>query len=358
MKLNMNTKLWSVAAVAIAMMTTGATAAESVSLTTVSGYPPTASWVAKFQEVYVPEVERRLAETGNYEIDWTYGWGGAIVGPKGELEAIETGLADIGVVQTVFHPDRLRVYDIAYATPFVSTDIDLISKTVNDLAGVYPEMQRVWTENGQKMLVALAAVDNYQIMMRGEFTGPASLQGKKIGGAGMALRYIESVGATGVSSNLADYYNGVATGIFDGVIVWATAGNNFKIYEPAPTYVEVDFGGVNSMALSINSDVWESLPAEVQTALQDAAEVYREALAEFSIEDAASAIDQMVEQGVTVVEVSAEDRTEWAAGLPNIAAEWAAEVEAKGVPGTKILSDYIAAMKAADQPVLRDWSAN
>jgi len=346
-----------VATMLLGVSTVALQAAETIKLTTVSGYPKTAAWVQQFEESFVPAVNARLAETGAYEIDWVYGWGGAIVGPKGELDAIESGLADIGVVQTVFHPDRLRVYDIAYATPFVTTDLDLITKTVNDLADQFEEMHYPWQDSGQVMLTSLAAVDNYQILLDGEYAGPESLQGKKLGGAGTNLRYIESVGATGVSSTLADFYNGVATGIFDGVIVWATAAEAFKIYEAAPTYVKVDFGGVNSMALSVNESVWEGLPEEVQTALQDAAEVYRSDLANFAMSEAAQSIEDMVADGATVVEVSQQDRAQWAAGLPDIASEWASEVEALGAPGGEILTAYIAAMKSAGETVLRDWSA-
>lgn len=331
-------------------------AADSIRLTTVSGYAKTAAWVQIFEEVYVPEVNKRLAETGNFEIDWSYGWGGSIVGPKGELEAIEVGLADIGIVQTVFHPDKMRIYDIAFATPFVTTDLDLVTKTVNDLTAEFPAMQDVWADNGLKFLTTLAAVDNYQILLDGEYTGPESLNGLKLGGAGMNLRYVESVGATGVSSTLADFYNGVASGLFDGVIAWATAAEAFKLYEAAPTYVKVDFGGVSSMALSVNEGVWEGLPEEVQTALHESAEIYREALANFAMSEAAQSVEDMVAAGATVVQVSAEDRQAWADGLPNIAQEWAAEIEAKGAPGGEILTAYIAAMRAADQTILRDWS--
>ncbi|MBT0959090.1 C4-dicarboxylate TRAP transporter substrate-binding protein [Alphaproteobacteria bacterium KMM 3653] len=332
-------------------------AAETVNLTTVSGYAKTAAWVQIFEDVYVPAVNAKLAETGNYEINWNYGWGGSIVGPKGELEAIEVGLADIGVVQTVFHPDKLRVYDIAFATPFVTTDLDLVTRTVNDLTAEFPAMQQVWSDNGMHFLTTLAAVDNYQILLNGEYTGPESLNGLKLGGAGMNLRYVEGVGATGVSSTLADFYNGVASGLFDGAIAWATAAEAFKLYEAAPTYVKVDFGGVNSMALSVNEGIWEGLPEEVQIALNESAETYREALAKFSMEEAAQAIDDMVAAGATVVQVSQEDRKIWADGLANIAQEWATEVEATGAPGGDILDAYIAAMKAADQTILRDWSA-
>jgi TRAP-type C4-dicarboxylate transport system substrate-binding protein len=341
----------------LASLTTPGLATETIRLTTVSGYPATADWVKMFEESFVPAVNERLAATGNYAIDWVYGWGGSIVNPRGEFDAIEAGLADIGVVQTVFHPDRLRAFDIAYATPFVTTDLDLITRTVNDLTVQFPEMLYGFSDNGQIMLTTLAAVDNYQILLNGEFTGPESLRGLRLGGAGMNLRYIEAVGATGVSSGLADFYNGISTGIYDGAIVWATAARAFRLYEAAPTYVTVDFGGVNSMALGVNERVWNGLPEEVQVALRDSAEVYRHALARYSMDEAAAAVAAMVADGATVVDVSDEDRAAWAAGLPNIALEWAAEVEARGAPGHEILSAYIAAMEAAGQTVLRDWSA-
>lgn len=357
MKNSILTGSTAVAALMLAATTMPSFAAETIKLTTVSGYPKTAAWVEVFETTYVPEVNKRLAEKGDYEIEWSYGWGGAIVGPKGELEAIETGLADIGIVQTVFHPDKLRVYDIAFATPFVTTDLDLVTKTVNDLTEQFPAMKAVWAQNGLEFLTTLAAVDNYQILLDGEYTGPDSLKGLKIGGAGTNLRYVESVGATGVSSTLADFYNGVASGLFDGVIAWATAAEAFKLYEAAPTYVKVDFGGVNSMALSVNETVWAGLPEDVQVVLRDSAEVYREALANYAMDEAAQSVEDMVAAGATVVQVSQEDRVIWANGIDNIAGEWAAEVEATGAPGTEILKAYIDAMKAAGQTVLRDWSA-
>ena len=47
-------------------------------------------------------------------------------------------------------------------------------------------------------------------------------------------------------------------------IIWPEATITFKIAEVAPNYLETDFGtGVNK-SLTVNTDVWKSLPAEVQ----------------------------------------------------------------------------------------------
>lgn len=172
----------------------------------------------------------------------------------------------------------------------------------------------------------------------------------------MNLRYVENLGVTGVSSTLGDWYNGISTGIYEGAMGWATAAESFKIYEVAPTIVKVDFGGVSSMALNVNLQVWESLPDEVKDAFVAAAEVYRKELAQYSMEEAQHALDKMLANGATLVEVPDKDRLAWVNEMDNIAAEWAQEVSTTGAPGEEILAAYINAMRVAGQPVLRDWS--
>ncbi|MCH2668811.1 MAG: hypothetical protein MK009_03020, partial [Gammaproteobacteria bacterium] len=43
---------------------------EIIPLTVIDAYAPTALWVRVFMNYYMPEVDRRLETTGNYEIDW------------------------------------------------------------------------------------------------------------------------------------------------------------------------------------------------------------------------------------------------------------------------------------------------
>lgn len=61
------------------------------------------------------------------------------------------------------------------------------------------------------------------------------------------------------------------------------------------------------------------------------------------------------EFGTKTASMSGGERKEWALMLPNIAKEWAATQDKKGLPGTKILTTYMNAMRAANQPVLRQW---
>ena len=53
-------------------------AVEVIPLTVIDAYAPTALWVRVFINYYMPEVDRRLAETGIYEIDWNRAFGGTV----------------------------------------------------------------------------------------------------------------------------------------------------------------------------------------------------------------------------------------------------------------------------------------
>lgn len=66
-----------------------------------------ALWVREFTNFFIPKVDKRLAESGNYVVEWRESYGGSIVRHKGVLEGIELGLGDIGIVTTIFHNSKL-----------------------------------------------------------------------------------------------------------------------------------------------------------------------------------------------------------------------------------------------------------
>ena len=72
---------------------------------------------------------------------------------------------------------------------------------------------------------------------------------------------------------------------------------------------------------------------------------------------AAASVEKFTAAGGTVVELSADERTAWAKSMPNIAVEWAKELDANGAPGSDMLIAYIEKLKAAGEEPARDWAA-
>ena len=85
---------------------------EEIPLTAIDSYAPTALWTLVFIEYFIPEVDRRLAESGNYKIKWNKAFGGTIAKTRGVLDALQYDLADIGIVTTPYHPDKVPFYNL------------------------------------------------------------------------------------------------------------------------------------------------------------------------------------------------------------------------------------------------------
>ena len=105
-----------------------AAAQETISAVVIDGYPDRALWVKEFTNFFIPEVDRRLAENGNFVMNWQENYGGSIVKPKGVLEGVELGLGDIGIVTTIFHSSKLPSQALSAVTPFVSSDARAVAQ--------------------------------------------------------------------------------------------------------------------------------------------------------------------------------------------------------------------------------------
>lgn len=342
------------ATLSLATIGTTVNAAETINLTVLSGYGPKASWVRVFKETWMPEVQRRLDETGNYELNFTEAFG-TVVKPRGEFEGTQKGIGDIGLVVSVFHADKVPLDTVSFVTPFVTTDLGLNARIHDQLTKEFPEMRQTWDAFNMEFLGHMGVIKSYAILSRDPITSVEDFQGKKFAGAGLNLRWIEGLGATGVPSALTKFYSDVDSGVADGMIAWADAVGGFKLCEAAPNLLLADMGAVTSFAVTVNKKTWNKLPAEVQTAMRDATVIYRDDLAAQTTAGDAKGIEACKAQGGSVYQMSAEDRVRWASSLPPIAREWADNADAQGLPGTKVLARYMELMRENSQPIARDW---
>jgi len=332
-------------------------AAEKIKVVAIDGYPAKAMWVKEFSGFFIPEVNKRLAESGNFELEWQESYGGSIVKPKGVLEGIKLGLGDIGIVTTIFHSSKLPSQSIAAVTPFIAADSRAVAKAVDEIAKEFPTMQKEFEKQNQVYLATGVVLDTYQIFSREAIAAPVDIAGSKVAGAGMNLRYLEGLeDAAGVRGGLTDFYNMLQTGLVDHAMLWPEAAKTFKIAEVAPNMLKVDLGAVNSKTITVNADFWSKLPDEVKEVLTEVAVDWRDHVAGVAMERAEASRNAYVEAGGVIVEVSDADRQSWAEAMPDIAADWAKTLNEKGEPGGDMLKAYVEKLKAAGFTPIRDWT--
>ncbi len=347
-----------IAALLAATTAVPALAQQTIKAVVIDGYPARALWVKEFTNFFIPEVDKRLAMTGNYKMDWQESYGGTIVKPKGVLEGVKLGLGDIGIVTTIFHSSKLPSQALAAVTPFVAADARSVAQAVDEIAKEYPAMQAEFDKQNQVYLATGVVLDTYQVFSREPIDDLSDMEGTKIAGAGMNLRYLEGIdGAAGVRGGLTDFYNMLQTGLVDKAMLWPEAAKTFKIAEVAPYMLRADLGAVNSKTITVNKDYWAKLPDEVKTVLQEVAVAYRDHVAGIAMDRAEESRAAYVADGGTIVEMDADQRAAWAAAMPNIAAEWATGLDAAGQPGSDMLNSYMAKLRAAGHEPVRDWAA-
>ena len=341
------------AAIAVPVM-----AQETINAVVIDGYPARALWVQEFTNFFIPEVDRRLAEAGNYKMNWQENYGGSIVKPKGVLEGVQLGLGDIGIVTTIFHSSKLPSQGISGSTPFIASDARAVAKAVDEIAREFPSMNNEFEKQNQVYLATGVVLDTYQVFCSEPVAGVSDLEGRKIAGAGLNLRYLEGIkDAAGVRGGLTDFYNMLQTGLVDCGMLWPEAAKTFKIAEVAPYMLRADLGAVNSKTITVNADYWNGLPDEVKEVLKAVAIDYRDHVAGIAMDRAEASRQAYVEGGGQIVEISADDRAAWAAAMPNIAKELAATLDERGENGTEMVAAYIDKLKAAGFTPMRDWSA-
>ena len=347
-------KAASAAAVA-AFLATPAVAQKTINLTAIDGYPPKASWVREFINFYIPAVNKSLAAKGNYKIQWNQAWSGQIAKTKHVLEGLQKGLGDIGIVTTVFHAGRVPLQNLSFVTPFVSADPLLSSRTLDALTEKFPQFKAAWKPFNQIYLTNGCVLDSYQMFTKSPINSLDDFKGMKIAGAGVNLRYLQGLGAAGVPGSLVSFYNKLKTGVVSGAMLWPEAVAQFKIVEVAPHMLKADLGAACSKAINVNANSWKKLPAEVKQALKSNAIGYRDQMASQALARGKGAQANFQKMGGTVKVLSTAERAAWAKSMPNVAKQWAESLEAKGIPGKKILAAYMDSMRAANQVIMRHW---
>lgn len=332
-----------------------AAAQQVIKLTAAAGHPPVFLWVKTVDEVLIPEVDKRLAASGKYKIEWTKAWGGTLLKLGSESKGVADGVADLAIVSTIFEAPKFPLQNITYYTPFGTDDISLVSKTMADLQKSVPAMGNAWTKNGLVYLGGMA-LDSYHVWTKFPITRLEDLQGKKLSAPGPSANWVRGTGAVAVAGSLNSYYEDIKSGVSDGALVFTTGAWAAKLHEVAPYVTRVNFGAQFAGGVAISKNRFDKLPPEVRKAFIEAGAVWQEAYAKAQSAAVSALMEKMIAGGAKVSDLSEAERKRWADSLGPVAKTWAADAQGKGLPAGDVLNAYMGSLAKAGTKVPRDWS--
>jgi TRAP-type transport system periplasmic protein len=344
------------------MFAAPAAAQQEIQLTVAAGQPLRAMRPLQMvEDFFIPEVNKRMAAAGldkKYKINWKTAWAGSLLKPTQVLEGTRDGITDIGFEPTIFHPDKLPLEQISFVTPFSTSDVVQVGKALDALHASIPEYKQQYDKFNVVRLGG-SSFDSYELFTTSPVKQFQDIAGKKIATAGAALQWLRGTPATPVQSNMTLYYNSAKTGVVDGFIIFPSAIPGMKFPEAAPHVTKVGFGAQYAAALIINKGVYDKLPAEVRKVLHEAAQAWT-AEADKVMIDLGNAGFKSVPSfpGGQAYELPRAEQAKWANAMPNIAKEWAANMEKQGLPGNKALTAYMNEIRKAGAKPVRDWDKN
>lgn len=337
-----------------------ASAQQVINLTVASSHPTTIPWVGFIKDVFMPEVDKRLAAGGKYRIQWREAFGGQLYKANATLTSVEQGITDIGWVFSYLEPAKMPLSQVSAHTPFTTSDTRIVLGAMTEMIEKNPAFKAEWDKYNLVFLGATGS-DTYDLWTKFPVKSIDDLKGKKISAPGILALWLRGVGATPVDGALTTYYTDIQTGVSEGTLSLATGILPAKVYEVAPYVTKVNIGVVFSGGVAINKDSWAKLPPEVQQAMREAGAEYTRRHGEDLVQRHQTAINRMVELGktqnppVTVTPLPDAERQKWIASLPNLSAEWVKNNEARGVQAKPLLTQYMAAVKARGAKPERDW---
>lgn len=312
-----------------------------------SGHPKgPAPYVTTMSDFFVAEVKRRAAEETDHKVNFIESYGGGIAGVSETLEAVQEGLLDFGGYCVCFEPSNLYLHNFPYFEPFgpmASSDAIAAVRMVYD---ENPWLSDVFKEEFDQQLLGLGAWDNYHLGTTEEWTNVSDLKGIKIGGAGPNLPWLEYAGAVPVQSTLPEGYMSMKTGVYDGWLMTPAGYNGFKFYEPAPYYTLIGFGAMPVVVMTANEKKLASLPEDLRQIILEVGAEWETRNGKAMDESQAAGLAALAENGAVIKDLPAEVRAQWAQSLAEFPRKSAKDADSRGMPGTKVMKDFIEAAKA------------
>ena len=240
---------------------------------------------------------------------------------------------------------------IAYATPgrFPLTETVMLpelgletslncSRALWHVYKNFPELKKEYA--GVKMLWLHVTPAVKLITRKKPVRSLDDLKGLKIRVSGAtAVKMGKALGFTPVSMPMGDLYLGLEKGVIDGVALPVEILISRRLGEVSKYVIDIDLGH-DTFFVVMNTGIWKRLPADVQ-------KVFEELSGDWAVDFTGKAWDtfdqeargQVKAKGIEFITLPPAEDAKWKKLLSPIKNEYAAELDAKGLPGTKVLSE-------------------
>lgn len=162
---------------------------------------------------------------------------------------------------------------------------------------------------------------------------------------GQTDRTIDGLGASAVSMEAGDYYEGLARNVVDGVMTAKYASQTYGLADEIGYSTLGANLGVSVIFMSIRDEVWDELNADQRQVLIDAGQISQRNVCDVFAAADAKALTAFEEAGVQISEIDEDDRDEWDRVLEGVRTNWVDAAESRDIPAREALDEFSARLE-------------
>ncbi len=281
---------------------------------------------------------KMIEERTGGKVKMTVYYAAALAPPPQTFESTVSGVADVSEGLVYATPGRFPLTETVML-PELGLETSLsCSKALWQLYQTVPELKKEW--QGVKMLWLHTTPGIKLITRKKPVRSLEDLKGLKIRVSGAtAVKMGKALGFTPVSMGIGDLYLGLEKGVIDGVALPSEILVSRRLGEVTKYVTDIDLGH-DAFFVVMNENSWKGLPDDVKKVIEElsgewAVEFTGKAWDKFDLE----AVGKNKAGGIEYIDLEAAEKAKWKNLLAPVKGEYAAELDAKGLPGKKVLSD-------------------
>lgn len=262
---------------------------------------------------------QELEDKSNGRITSEIAWG-AVMGPPPEhYDLAASGVADVAFVMAAYTPGRFPMSEVA--------DLPFSNFTQEQLAMAFAELyNRGYFDQdfADTHVLHFSAVGPYQLHMK---EGKAirsynDIKNKKLrASGGVHTNIVQSIGGVPVGMPAPEVFTSLQKGVIDGAFVPWDFIASFRTETVVESVTETNFGGGMHL-LAMNLDVYNNLPADLRTIVDEVSQKYNAISAAGHDELTLVAQQLLKDEGGEVYQLSDADMQQISEGLTPIWEEW------------------------------------
>ncbi|WP_306027323.1 TRAP transporter substrate-binding protein DctP [Stappia sp. MMSF_3263] len=304
------------------------------------GHTTGLTYVATYDTFFADEVTKRVKEKAGHDIRFIKAWGGSVAKVDGAIEAVQRGTLDIGLSPIGFEQSRAALLNYSAMVPFTTADPVLQGRVATRMLDEVPSLQKSMKPYNAHIL-SMMVTEAYGLATNFDWTSIDELKGRRIAMAGTNAPLFVPIEAVPVNLGIGEHYQAMQTGLAEGSLFFISGMEAFRLKEVASTFTRTGFGSLSTFVAFMNEDTRARLPEEVVKIIDEVAAEAAIMVAARSAERDKAVAERLEAEGITVRDLSDEERARWAKAVAGIPANSVAGLADREYPTADVLKAYI-----------------